>query len=368
MRQTDPVSDPSPTCGIGCDSYGLNSQSARKPTKVSSRPILRFTRWLVAACLCGSPLYALPIDPEDTTGLDRPAPLPAAEDRFEPRPVQDLLEAQIALSRMNLSCGSIDGVYGQQTQAALRAFQQQQSLRVHGDFDSATADALILDRPPMITVTVSDQDLAALQPVPETWVGKSEVERLGYATILEQYSERGHAHPNLLRKLNPEVDWDLIEAGTRITIPDTERAVVTERAAMVLIHLAGKILQAYDANGRLIMHFPCSIAARVEKRPVGQIAVAVLVTDPNYTFDPAVFPESAEARSLDQKLVIPPGPNNPVGAAWIGLDLPGYGIHGTPKPEWVGRTESHGCFRLANWNATTLSQACWIDMPVHVEP
>lgn len=332
------------------------------------RSVMRFTRLLVAACLVGGPVFAIPTDPENAPALVEPAPVPPSVARFAPRPIENMLEAQIALCRLNLSCGSIDGVYGPQTQAALRAFQQQHSLRVHGDLDASTADALVLDRPPLTTVTITGQDLAGLQPVPETWVGKSETRRLGYASVLEQVAERGHAHPNLIRKLNPELDWDRIEAGTRITIPDADRRKIPGRAAMVLIHLQGKTLQAYDENGRLIMHFPCSIASRVEKRPVGQIAVQVLVTDPNYTFDPAVFPESAEARSLKRKLVIPPGPNNPVGVAWIGLDLPGYGIHGTPKPELVGRTESHGCFRLANWNATTLSKACWIGMPVTVEP
>ena len=90
--------------------------------------------------------------------------------------------------------------------------------------------------------------------------------------------------------------------------------------------------------------------------------------NPNYTFDPAVFPESAEGRALKRKLLIPPGPNNPVGIAWIGLSRPGYGIHGTPVPEQVGRTESHGCFRLANWNADYLRQMVWVGMPVSVEP
>lgn len=360
--------DQSSTNVFGRGPNGLDFLRDRIPTMSSLRSILGFTALLLAACLVGSPVFAIPTDADNIPSIEEPAPVSAPETRFEPREVRDLLEAQIVLSRMNISCGSIDGVYGLQTQAALKAFQQQQSLRVHGDLDAATTSALILDRPPMITITVSEEDLADLQPVPDTWVGKSETEHLGFASILEQVAERGHAHPGLIRKLNPDLDWDQIEAGARVIIPDTERAEVSDRAAMVLIHLAGKTLQVYDANGRLIMHFPCSIASRVEKRPVGQIAVEVLVTDPNYTFDPAVFPESAEARSLNQKRVIPPGPNNPVGVAWIGLDLPGYGIHGTPIPEQVGRTESHGCFRLANWNATTLSRACWIDMPVYVEP
>ena len=90
------------------------------------------------------------------------------------------------------------------------------------------------------------------------------------------------------------------------------------------------------------------------KGPLGELEVKVVVHDPNYTFDPEVFPESAEARQLGRKLILPPGPNNPVGVAWVGLDKPGYGIHGTPVHEQVGRTESHGCFRLANWNAEYL--------------
>ena len=111
-----------------------------------------------------------------------------------------------------------------------------------------------------------------------------------------------------------------------------------------------------------------SIAKKVEKRPVGELHVTVIIPDPNYTFDPEVFPESEEGKELGRKLIIPPGPNNPVGVAWVGLDRPGYGMHGTPDPEKVGRTESHGCFRLANWDAKALLELVWIGLPVDVEP
>jgi len=131
--------------------------------------------------------------------------------------------------------------------------------------------------------------------------------------------------------------------------------------------LAEKILERFDANTNLLAHFPCSIAHSVSKRPVGGLRVAILAPDPNYTFDPEIFPESAEARQLKTKLVLPPGPNNPVGVAWIGLDRPRYGIHGTPNPEQVGRTESHGCFRLANWNAEFLLKLVTVGTPVIVE-
>ena len=129
-----------------------------------------------------------------------------------------------------------------------------------------------------------------------------------------------------------------------------------------------RTLEAWDAQSNLLAHFPCSIAAKVDKRPVGELHVAVIAPNPNYTFNPEVFPESSEAQALGRKLILPPGPNNPVGVAWIGLDRPGYGIHGTPSPEQVGRTESHGCFRLANWNAAYLLQLAWVGLPVRVEP
>ena len=96
--------------------------------------------------------------------------------------------------------------------------------------------------------------------------------------------------------------------------------------------------------------------------------VVAVAPNPNYTFDPEVFPEVPEAQELGRKLILQPGPNNPVGTVWISLDKPGYGIHGTPKPEDVGRTESHGCFRLANWNAEFLLKLVWVGMPVRVQP
>ena len=315
------------------------------------------------------PLILISAPVQDEPAQAENAASPADEQSaFVPRPAADLLETQIALSRDNISCGPLDGVYGSQTRAALKVFQRKHHLRVHGDLDGPTRERLVLTRPALTQITVSENDLAALRPYPSTWLGKSEMDHLGYESILEMAAERGQASPRLIQDLNPETNWEAIEPGAVITVPDVKPPATSERASMILIHLEGRTLQAYDANGRLMMHFPCSIAQRVDKRPVGQIEVSTLVTDPNYTFDPAVFPESAEARELGQKRVLPPGPNNPVGVAWIGLSLPGYGIHGTPLPGKVGRTESHGCFRLANWDANTLVQASWIGLPVYVEP
>jgi lipoprotein-anchoring transpeptidase ErfK/SrfK len=293
-------------------------------------------------------------------------PAPAASE--EPRPVESWLEAQVELHRRGFSCGSIDGVFGPQTQAALQAFQRREGLRESGQLDDATKEHLTISTPALTEHTFEVDELGALHPLPPTWLEKSEQESLPHATPLERAAELHRASPAFLKKLNPDFDWDGVLPGKTITVPAIITANVNGTAARVIIRLAAHELEVLDANDQILARFPVSIARKVDKRPIGDLRVTVVIPDPNYTFDPAVFPESPEAVSLGRKLIIPPGPNNPVGVAWIGLDRPGYGIHGTPDPEHVGRTESHGCFRLANWDAITLLKLVRSGTPVAVEP
>jgi len=370
----------------------------------------------------------------DEQAVGTPASTPPGEFPREPR---DTLETQIALARLNISPGSIDGVSGPQTTAALTAFQMFNGLNATGRLDAPTRAALSLDSPPLATRVITAGDIASIQPLAPTWLGKSRQTTLAHASVLEMAAEQARASPALLRKLNPGVDWDTIKAGATITVPDAAPGAARaqavsreerkndrpaplnpenrdcpgnagilpdkpgfqvnssdlsgrsdqadrsnqpgetarpakpgkpEKAARVVIFLEERVLEAFAADGRLLAHFPVSIARDVAKRPVGTLRVRVIAPNPNYTFDPAIFTESEEGRELGRKLIIPPGPNNPVGLVWIGLDLPGYGIHGTPDPEKVGRTESHGCFRLANWNAVALLELVEIGTEVEVVP
>jgi len=275
-------------------------------------------------------------------------------------------EAQIALARLGISSGSIDGRLGTQTSVALQAFQRINHLPETGQLDTRTTETLLLTRSPFGKYVVSESDLKHLQPLSETWAGKGQQTALEFETILELVAEKARAHPEFLHQLNPPAVFLSPTTGTIIRVPDTELGELTP-CSFIKIWLSHRILEAYDSQSNLIAHFPCSIAQHVEKRAAGELHVASIAPNPNYTFDPALFPESAEASQVGHKLVIPPGPNNPVGIAWIGLDKPGYGIHGTPVPEQVGRTESHGCFRLANWNADHLLKIVRVGTPVYVE-
>jgi lipoprotein-anchoring transpeptidase ErfK/SrfK len=284
----------------------------------------------------------------------------------EPHAARSTLEAQIALVQRGISPGSLDGIIGSQTRAALTAFQQSEHLPVTGTLDDPTRGRLVLCAPPTANYVVSSNDLARLQPLSSTWLGKSQQSALDFENILELVAEKSLAHPDLIRRLNPVANWTNLGAGTLLQVPNAAFPQPRAKAAFLQIHLTGKTLEAFDANTNLLVHCPCRIAKLVEKRPVGELHVEVIAPRPNYTFDPEVFPESPEARELNRKLILPPGPNNPVGVAWIGLDRPGYGIHGTPRPEEVGRTESHGCFRLANWNAEYLLRLIAVGTPVYV--
>ena len=275
---------------------------------------------------------------------------------------------QIAIARLAISSGSIDGVNGSQTRAAMLAFQRENGLTLTGELDATTRNALTLDSAPLASFIITSNDLARLHPISKTWLGKSQQTALDYETILELVAEKGHASPTLTKKLNPGVNWTNVVAGTEVKIPAVEYPAPKIKAAFIVISLAERRLQAFDENTNLLAHFPCSIAAKFEKRPVGELRVKAIAPNPDYTFNPEVFPESEEARQLTTKLSLPPGPNKPVGTAWISLDKPGYGMHGTPSPEQVGRTESHGCFRLANWNADYLIKLVTVGMPVRVEP
>lgn len=348
------------------------SVSVREPKSVA--PAANSPPVLLAPTV---PASAAPTSTVNSNRLSRVGPSPGASGGTRSTTNRGValpdrtLEAQVALVRYGISAGSIDGVMGSQTRTALRAFQRREGLPVTGGLDESTLARLVPEGGASIytNYVVTSEDVERLLPLSRTWLGKSEQARLDYESILELVGERTRMHPNLLRRLNPDVNWTNVAAGISLRVVDAQPPDAAEKAAVIRIRLAERTLQVFGATSNLLAHFPCSIAQRVEKRPVGEeLHVAVVAPNPNYTFDPAVFPESAEARELGRKLILQPGPNNPVGSVWIGLDKPGYGIHGTPKPEEVGRTESHGCFRLANWNARYLLDLVVIGTPVEVLP
>jgi lipoprotein-anchoring transpeptidase ErfK/SrfK len=273
---------------------------------------------------------------------------------------------QVALERMNFSVGFIDGDLGARTQRALRALQESRGLPVTGLLDDETQALIGEPGDPYFNYTVTPEDMALINPPSPLWAERSKAKFLGYRDAWDMLGEKFHCTKLYVRQLNPDVQ--MVEAGTVVIGTKVFPAAKLPHAAKVRVVLGETLIQALDANGRIIANFPCSIAADKAKRPSGVLRVISMAIDPDYTFNPEVLKEIAEREGLTKKMRIPPGPRNPVGVVWMGLNLPGYGMHGTPDPEDISRTMSHGCFRLCNWNAKKLVQMVNIGTPVEIVP
>src|SRR6185436_15437420 len=109
-----------------------------------------------------------------------------------------------------------------------------------------------------------------------------------------------------------------------------------------------------DSSGKTFAHFPASTGSKHDPLPLGSWKIQGVARNPVFHYNPQLF---WDANPKHGKAKIPPGPNNPVGVVWIDLSKPHYGIHGTPEPSKVGKTESHGCIRLTNWDVAELATA-----------
>ena len=240
------------------------------------------------------------------------------------------LALQIALDRRGFSCNAIDGQWGRKSQVALATY-----CAVHGyavpPAPEIARDVLFPRETSLFRVeTVTQREYDALVRIPATPEGKAALKAMGYETIMEMYAERGHLTEGALRRLNPGVAWPNPPVGTRVKIPDFQPPDKEPVASVLRVTLSRFEITAFDGKGRLIALFPCSIAAdKAKLPPEGELQVTTLIPHPDYTYTPDRIAKGGRI----VRRIFPPGPNNPVGSSWIGLTLPGYGIHGTPKPE-----------------------------------
>lgn len=269
---------------------------------------------------------------------------------------------QLALEREGFSPGLLDGKIGPKTRTALEEFQRSRGLAPTGEPDTATAAALGVapDAATRIYI-VSVDDADRIAPLPKTWPEKAKAKWLGYESVLDAVAERFHCTRALLGTLNRGVDLSALKPGVSILVPNLPEPRTAPAAHSIVVDLSAKQIRVRNRSGSVVALFHCSVAARESNLPTGETTVQSISEEPTYLFDPKMWPE---VTGVDRKLLIPPGPRNPVGLCWIGLGLPGYGIHGTPNPELIGKTGSHGCIRLSNWDAIRLSKMVRVGTPV----
>lgn len=260
-------------------------------------------------------------------------------------------KVQILLDRSGTSPGVIDGFRGAMSESAIRAFERRAGLPIDGALDQAVWDRLqaYADTPLITSYTVTEADAQGLvTAIPRDFGEKAAMPTLGFTSIAEKLGERFHMDEKFIAYLNPGIP---IQPGEKIQVIAPGKAV-RGKLARILIDKQTRRVAGYDASGQMLVDYPATIGSSVTPSPSGTHKVGRIALNPDYTYNPQV---NFKQGDNDHVLVLPPGPNGPVGTVWIALSKPSYGIHGTPTPSQLFRNQSRGCVRLTNWDAWELA-------------
>jgi lipoprotein-anchoring transpeptidase ErfK/SrfK len=265
-----------------------------------------------------------------------------------------VLRAQVLLDRARFSPGELDAAYGSNMRQAIAGYQASRGLPVNGSVDAATWAALDTDSAPvLVTITLGAADVAGpFNPLPPDMMARSKLDALGYTSPLEALGEKFHANPALLQQLNPGRDFG--RAGEQLVVPAVEAATPMPLVAKVVVDKSDSTVSLLDEAGKVVAQYPASTGSEHDPLPIGDWKIKGVGKNPVFHYNPSLF---WDAKAKDAKATLAAGPNNPVGVVWVDLSKDHYGIHGTPEPSKVGKTESHGCIRLTNWSALELSRA-----------
>ena len=389
------------------------------------RPITLTLPFLIALAACKVSDKA-----PDNTATQAPAapsvaapdPLAAHDNQANPQELPDsearpVMQAQVVLDRLGFTPGVVDGKPGLSTRNAISGFQEANSLAVTGEMDAATTAALTQYKaiPATRVVTIPD-DFAAgpFGKIPKDPQEQAKLPALGYETLDEKLAERFHTTVATLKLLNPggmpagsptapaasatpsptptpsadpsAAPVSAYHAGQQIRVPNVGGDTIAAggvsdpawaatlamlgvsgdqpKAARIVVSKSKGTLKAYDEADKLIAVYTATMGSTHDPLPLGDWGINGVDRNPKFAYNPALF---WDAKPGSDKAMLPPGPNGPVGVVWIDLTKPHYGIHGTPKPETIGRAESHGCVRLTNWDAARLAQMVSTKTKVHFE-
>lgn len=305
-------------------------------------------RLLISCVLVGA--AAIPAHAQ--TAHRRQAQHKTAAKKSPPPIDEQALKTQVMLDRAGYSPGEIDATMNAATQKAL------------GVFTKYGGNAAALPSDEITTYRLTDQDVAGpfTPDIPRSMMEMAKLDALNYKNVAEKLGEQFHCSPTLLRRLNPNAKF---VANEEIKVPNVIHDVApvgpprgsqadasNPAATTVKVSKAGSDLIVTDGANHILMYAPVTSGSDHDPLPIGNWKVMGVQHNPKFHYNPKLF---WDAKSTDQKTTIQPGPNNPVGVVWIDLSRPHYGLHGTPEPSLIGKTTSHGCVRLTNWDAEKLA-------------
>ena len=279
----------------------------------------------------------------------------------EPTDLNTIVLAQVFLDEMLLGPGKVDGKMGEFTRRAVELYNSRWRIEPN-NWHRVLREANRQVKTPYARYTVQTRDLNYVGPVPAEPAEQEKLDYLSYRSLAEFVSERFHTTEGFLRQLNPSVNLGNLRPGQQLIVPnvtpfqiETIRKHEKYEAApglsnrMVYVDTTQRVAKIYD-RGNLIAAFPITPGAK-QFIPYGDWRIQIMVTTPEFRWDKQMLEEGTRG---DEAYQLPPGPNSPVGIFWAGLNKSGIGLHGTNNPGSIGRSQSAGCIRLANWDAIRL--------------
>jgi lipoprotein-anchoring transpeptidase ErfK/SrfK len=311
------------------------------------------TRWflaLILAAVAQHPAFGVELTAERINSANFTGKLPS-EDSISPLAVK----VQVLLDRARFSPGEIDGRFGDNVEKALRAFTEANGLasgkvltqEIWSKLQQASSDAVMTE----YVLTESDIKGPYIEKLPAKMEDMKSLKTLNYTGPKEALSERFHMSQDLLAALNPGQKFD--RADAKINVVNLAKDA-PPKAARIEVDKTRETVRAFAKDGKLIAFYPASVGSEEKPTPTGTLKVVSIQPNPTYRYDPKYKFKGVESK---EPFTINAGPNNPVGATWIGLTQASYGIHGTNEPSRVSKTESHGCVRLTNWDVARLAQS-----------